>query len=368
MERTILTKRNAHRVGSVRNIENPEWGEWPFKYQEQKLSNDRYADVIGVGPHSKVLSEDEYHLWEVVSYKYPVLLEEFDEAAYRAFYWTSFSPDRRGIQTIMGHEAELNEDLMNIPEEEQKRYITNYKKYFSAWLSAHANCASSAITGGSNFNVRRAEKANNREHDRMQNFIEWRKKALNAIRKKNEAARPEEEKQAEAWTSLKNAISRSAETIVQINRREYPGSKALFVSSIYNKVETFAKRGDVEIVEKALALIRECNKTSSVITERHKFFKLDDLAREYRNKQEEAANKESVDYTFDGGIVRLNFADQRLQILFDEKPDRDMISTLKSNGFRWAPSVGAWQRQLTNNAKYAAVHYLGLPNLNTSKQ
>ena len=26
---------------------------------------------------------------------------------------------------------------------------------------------------------------------------------------------------------------------------------------------------------------------------------------------------------------------------------------LKSNGFRWAPSVGAWQRQLNNNGKYA---------------
>ena len=27
---------------------------------------------------------------------------------------------------------------------------------------------------------------------------------------------------------------------------------------------------------------------------------------------------------------------------------------LKSNGFRWAPSVGAWQRQLNDNAIYAA--------------
>ena len=30
-----------------------------------------------------------------------------------------------------------------------------------------------------------------------------------------------------------------------------------------------------------------------------------------------------------------------------------MREVLKSNGFKWAPSQGAWQRQLTNNARYA---------------
>ena len=29
-------------------------------------------------------------------------------------------------------------------------------------------------------------------------------------------------------------------------------------------------------------------------------------------------------------------------------------SVLKSNGFRWSPRYGAWQRQLTRNAEYAA--------------
>lgn len=43
----------------------------------------------------------------------------------------------------------------------------------------------------------------------------------------------------------------------------------------------------------------------------------------------------------------------RLQILFDGKPTSDVRDILKHNGFRWAPSQSAWQRQLTNNAKYA---------------
>ena len=43
----------------------------------------------------------------------------------------------------------------------------------------------------------------------------------------------------------------------------------------------------------------------------------------------------------------------RLQIFFDDKPDFDTREILKKNGFRWAPSQGAWQRQLTDNAKYS---------------
>ena len=43
----------------------------------------------------------------------------------------------------------------------------------------------------------------------------------------------------------------------------------------------------------------------------------------------------------------------RLQIEFDDKPDEEMRSKLKANGFKWAPSQGAWQRQLTDNATAA---------------
>lgn len=67
--------------------------------------------------------------------------------------------------------------------------------------------------------------------------------------------------------------------------------------------------------------------------------------------------QKEVGYTgwdFDGGRVEDNTADNRLQIFFDEKPDAETRAALKSNGFRWAPSVSAWQRQLNDNAIYAA--------------
>lgn len=43
----------------------------------------------------------------------------------------------------------------------------------------------------------------------------------------------------------------------------------------------------------------------------------------------------------------------RLQLFFEDKPEPEIREILKSNGFRWAPSQSAWQRQLTGNARYA---------------
>ena len=57
---------------------------------------------------------------------------------------------------------------------------------------------------------------------------------------------------------------------------------------------------------------------------------------------------------FDGGHVEANREQSRLQVFFEDKPDADARQQLKEHGFRWAPSVGAWQRLLNGNAYYAA--------------
>lgn len=67
-------------------------------------------------------------------------------------------------------------------------------------------------------------------------------------------------------------------------------------------------------------------------------------------------------WKFDGGEVVMNMEENRLQILFDEKPDDETRSALKSNGFRWSPKHQAWQRQLTHNAERAARLVLNLPD------
>ena len=59
-------------------------------------------------------------------------------------------------------------------------------------------------------------------------------------------------------------------------------------------------------------------------------------------------------WVFEGGRVEANTEKNRLQIFFDEIPGEDVRKELKGQGFKWARSEGAWQRQLTDNAIYAA--------------
>lgn len=65
------------------------------------------------------------------------------------------------------------------------------------------------------------------------------------------------------------------------------------------------------------------------------------------------SKKKWAEWEFEGGSVKADVGANRLRIYFDGKPDNDLRSKLKHNGFRWAPSVGAWQRQLTDNAYYS---------------
>lgn len=46
--------------------------------------------------------------------------------------------------------------------------------------------------------------------------------------------------------------------------------------------------------------------------------------------------------------------DNRLRLIFPGKPDEETRVALKSAGFRWSPTAGAWQRQLNNSAIHAA--------------
>lgn len=75
------------------------------------------------------------------------------------------------------------------------------------------------------------------------------------------------------------------------------------------------------------------------------------LARAEAVESGEAVNKSQ---TIGGVEVIENAAEDRLQLIFSGKPSAEVRSLLKSSGFRWSPRHGAWQRQLTNSARYAA--------------
>jgi len=69
---------------------------------------------------------------------------------------------------------------------------------------------------------------------------------------------------------------------------------------------------------------------------------------------ERAEASEPRETEYDGSTVCEDIDMNRVQIIFPGKPDEGTRSVLKSHGFRWAPSVGAWQRQLNANGRWAA--------------
>lgn len=71
-----------------------------------------------------------------------------------------------------------------------------------------------------------------------------------------------------------------------------------------------------------------------------------------RNEKEKAICQ--TEEAGDGYILTENTELCRIQFIFDCKPDEDTRAVLKSNGFRWAPSQGAWQRMLNDNGRRAA--------------
>lgn len=60
-----------------------------------------------------------------------------------------------------------------------------------------------------------------------------------------------------------------------------------------------------------------------------------------------------------GVKIVLNPEENRVQLFFDGKPDYEIRKELKSNGFRWSPSNGCWQRNISNWAVHVAKDIAG---------
>lgn len=66
-------------------------------------------------------------------------------------------------------------------------------------------------------------------------------------------------------------------------------------------------------------------------------------ARKQLAKAEALASKDDREYTIDGITIEECYSENRVRIYFPGKPDDEMRTQLKRNGFRWAPSMGCWQ-------------------------
>lgn len=280
----------------------------------------------------------------------PIKIEGLYDKAYRAHLNTSFYPEKRAETYVKEYEGELNADLQSMPEGERPEYVQRYTRHLFAWLSAKSNCLSSMITGPARFPVARAEKANRTETNRYNDFREWRNKTLKRIGKRIEEAKSPEQKANERWEVLKKEISQKIAW----------GS----VANCYSMLERLAYNGEVELVKESLILITEYNDTHErpFMTSRHKVWKLPEIAERVRESKAAKAERDNEESEINGVRVVNNFQTDRLQLYFDGKPAANVIMALKKSAFKWSPSNGCWQRQLTSNAIHAANQLLTANN------
>lgn len=78
---------------------------------------------------------------------------------------------------------------------------------------------------------------------------------------------------------------------------------------------------------------------------------------EAEEKSAETPEKSVKQQDFKHFIVIENEQINRYQIIFGGKPAPEIIKNLKENGFKWAPSQKAWQRQITINGKLAIKRF-----------
>lgn len=66
-------------------------------------------------------------------------------------------------------------------------------------------------------------------------------------------------------------------------------------------------------------------------------------AKKQLEKAKTLAGKEDREYEVGDLTIEECYSENRVRIYFPGRPDEEMRTSLKRNGFRWAPSMGCWQ-------------------------
>lgn len=210
-------------------------------------------------------------------------------------------------------------------------------------------CPSIAVSGRANFPVNKKNKQNAAE---KRNWEEFKKiqGILHTIRGVGMAGISSDDPQAIQKLEAKQAtLEQAHETMKAVN-------------AYYRKYKTldgcpYLKESELKRIEKEMRRSgRTDDKPFATYTLTNSRNNIKQVQQRIAELKKWKTQTPPEGWKFDGGEVVMNVAENRLQVLFHEKPSDEMRSELKHHGFRWAPSQGAWQRKLTNNAIYEAKH------------
>ena len=280
-------------------------------------------------------------------------------AARRAKEMNSFSDYKPGSATA--EYRHYVDNAFEIAQAQKKRVDPMYHEKIDSLLDTYARklaanmnhsfaidarVPSILIAGGSNFPVRQKEKQNAARDSNMQ---EWQyiQGLLDKIRSTGMGGIRQDDPQAIPKLQKKLAgLEKTQETMKAVNAyyRKHgtlDGCPHLSPENIENLKADMASGWHYE--KKPFQSWELSNNNAEI--------------RRVRQRIESLTRANEVAYVgweFDGGHVEANREQDRLQVFFDGKPEADARQQLKEHGFRWAPSVGAWQRLLNDNAYRAA--------------
>lgn len=256
--------------------------------------------------------------------------------AYQAYAGTSFDPERRAKleqEEYARHMVALGERYGHLPgaDVEIEEYRNGYIRHIHAWLQARTRVLSPMITGPAKFPWGRNERAMSTEQCRLEELIGWKKKAIDRL---------------ERNLGLRESGIISSDDPEAVQKLE---AKLANLIETHEAMKAANKKARQEGKESPCPSWQIRNSNNNI---RQTKQRITDL----KARQQE----QTTEIAFPGGIIIDNVEENRLQIVFDGKPDEEVRTKLKASGFRWAPSVGAWQRYRSFNAVWAAKRITGV--------
>lgn len=285
------------------------------------------------------------------------------DLAYRAHQWTSFHPEKRGEMLLNDCETELQAYLAKLPAEMHEHFEQRYLELYAKWLSACSRCISSFITGSAKFPVKRAEKLNNWERGAREKLDNWAKRFVDRVcnptqhRLTGWAEIERLQDKVEKLTALQEAM-KSANSVIRKKKltEEEKLDELVALGFSEANAKTLLEEPQYSFMRKGFQQYQLTNNLAKIKDAQQRIARLQNMV-----------DREDAEGMVNGVRVVYCYSEERLRLYFDGKPDGETISKLKKAAFKWSTRNGAWQRQLTSNAIYAAESVLGVEKLNIGK-
>lgn len=282
---------------------------------------------------------------------------------------TSFSPEKRAASERQEYSDTLISDLHNLEQyadtadknllltSEFLRYRQGYRDRMIKYMQTRSRVVSVMIAGPARFPNARNQKWNNISDKRLQELLEYRRHTLEVIKRK---LQPE---LAPIMSGDSDAVERLTAKIAAAEADQQRMKQA---NQIIRKA-----RGNTSFAATELLLLgfseSEISKLFTPNYMGHIGFEGWQLSNNNANIKRMrdrltviAANKvteNTVVHNSNGIYIEDCAADNRIRIFFPGKPEAAVRSDLKSNGFRWTPSLNCWQAYRNYKAQQTAQKY-----------